>query len=204
MYRLTTIAWIFLLLAAKFAHSDDSRDEFLAAVRAGDQQLVAEKLAIVPTLIWRTDDTGQSALHIAASQGDENLVRFLLDRGLEPDFMRRGAKTLPLHAALLYDRIAVAKLLIARGASVNATDSYGRPILHALAKSGKSDGIRMLVEQGADVNKPDSEGVTAVCRAIESGHVDTVRTLVSLDAKVEQDRDRPTTVARHLRLGEDH
>ena len=85
MYGLTKTACILILFAASSAHADDSPDEFLAAVRAGDQQLVAEKLAIVPTLIWRTDDTGQSALHIAASQGDENLVRFLLDRGLEPD-----------------------------------------------------------------------------------------------------------------------
>jgi ankyrin repeat protein len=200
---LTPIAWIILLLAANLVHADDSRDDFLAAVRAGDHQLVAEKLAVAPTLIWRTDDTGQSALHIAASQGDEDLARLLLDRGLEPDFMRRGVKMPSLQVALLYDHIAVAKLLIARGASVNATDSIGRPILHALAKNGKSNAIRMLVEHGADVNKPDAEGVTAVYRAVEWGHVDTVRTLLVLGAKVQPDMDQAAKITTHLRFGED-
>jgi hypothetical protein len=52
------------------------------------------------------------------------------------------------------------KLLLDRGADVNAMDSYGNTALILAARSGRSDLVRMLINSGADVNQKDNVGNT--------------------------------------------
>ena len=51
-------------------------------------------------------------------------------------------------------------LLIARGADVNALDSYSNTALMIAARSGNSDIVRLLIDSGADVNQKDHLGNT--------------------------------------------
>lgn len=57
---------------------------------------------------------------------------------------------------------AIAELLIASGADVNAKDKYGCTALHFAASMNKCDVLRFLVASGADVEARDEDGHTAL------------------------------------------
>lgn len=64
----------------------------------------------------------------------------------------------PLHVAADKGQLAVARLLIARGAAINAlTDSGNITPLHDAAFSGHIEMVRFLLEQGADATARDTE-----------------------------------------------
>ena len=64
---------------------------------------------------------GESALHTAASKGRTNLVKVLLDRGVNIDATEVGQWT-ALHYAAQHGHIEIVKLLLDRGASIDTTD----------------------------------------------------------------------------------
>src|SRR5262249_10596102 len=53
-------------------------------------------------------------------------TRFVLERGWRPPGIGVDVTVTPLHAALTYGRVDIARLLIAYGADVRARDSIGR------------------------------------------------------------------------------
>jgi len=69
----------------------------------------------------------------------------------------------PLMWALKYHEINLAKLLIEKGADVNAKDNKGKtPLMHAIGV----DFVKLLIEKGADVNAKDNNGKTPLMHAI--------------------------------------
>ncbi len=76
------------------------------------------------------------------------------------------------------------KLLLAKGASVNATDEYGWSALIYASKEGHLDVVRELLAQGADINAKKRYGVTALICASRNGHLSIVRELLAQGADV--------------------
>jgi len=52
------------------------------------------------------------------------------------------------------------KLLLSRGAEINATDSLGRTALHGAVANGRKDIVQLLLAQGANVDATDASGQT--------------------------------------------
>lgn len=167
------------------AFAEDSPDRFFDAVRTGDQRRASEMLLVAPTLIWRTDKNGASALHLAAARGDVEMARYLLERGAEANFLRRGANEPPLWSALAREHWSVAELLIKHGADVNSRTSDGEAFLAHAALEGSDAGVKFLLKHGADVNAVDADGYSAMCRAIELGRTDVVATLAAHGADLK-------------------
>jgi len=69
-------------------------------------------------------------------------------------------------AALWSDLPAVAGILLARGASVDAVDVHGRPALAAVARAADDRALRRLLEAGADVAR---HGAAALMEAAAHG-----------------------------------
>jgi len=69
------------------------------------------------------------------------------------------------------------KLLIARGADVNARDKDGQTPLHRAGDWGDVTGAEILILNGADVNATDNNGHTPLELAIKrnSGAADVLR-----------------------------
>ena len=66
----------------------------------------------------------------------------------------------PLSMALAGGHLAASKLLIEKGANVNAIVDGGGNLLFFIAPSGKEDLVELLLKNGADVNAKDEDGTT--------------------------------------------
>jgi ankyrin repeat protein len=58
--------------------------------------------------------------------------------------------------------IAIANLLLAAGADMNAKEDQGRRAIHAAAQNGWNDFIRFMATNGADLNSEDGAGNSAL------------------------------------------
>ncbi|KAH7117332.1 hypothetical protein EDB81DRAFT_243041 [Dactylonectria macrodidyma] len=92
-----------------------------------------------------------------------------------------------LMLASYYGHRAVVKLLLEKGAKIEAKDSgHGRTPLLWAAVNGHEDIVKLLLEKGADVEAKDSEdGQTPLSWAAENGHEDIVKLLLEKGADVE-------------------
>ena len=74
-------------------------------------------------LEWR-DVPGNTALHIAAQNGHDSLVKLLLSKGANVNAQNRNGNT-SLHMAVTYDLQSTVNLLVSSGADANLCNKYG-------------------------------------------------------------------------------
>jgi ankyrin repeat protein len=114
---------------------------------------------------------GSSAMHIAASAGNVELVQILADRGGNPNLVRKDGHT-PFSVAVLAGDLPVIQELVARGGDVqarwNPQDKIPDPveaitlarqnqsILHLAAIQGKPEVLEFLRSKGAPLDAKNS------------------------------------------------
>ena len=98
-------------------------------------------------LVWATEALG----------ADHEVSRFLVNgaQWQSDDALQEGAKAGGKDIESL-------KMLIKKGASVNAVDGLGWGPIHEAARAGRLDVIKMLVSHGARLETPTAEGTTAL------------------------------------------
>lgn len=142
-----------------------TKNSFLRAVKRGDMDGVRKCIADKDrdAYLAATDEHGSTALHIAAHEGNTDMMTLLLDAGMQADVKTAHGTTPLQHIAGNYsDMEAAIKLLLKRGADIEAADSGGRTALYfAAANHIGSKNTRILLDAGA---KPDA---TALLAAIE-------------------------------------
>jgi len=115
---------------------------------------------------------------LAVSFDDSATLSAMLDAGVSVELADDSGFTL-LDSAIIANRVDVARLLIARGANVNAVDQNGMtPLLYAASIDyGDSAMIDLLVKSGADRAAKSKDGLTAVELARKYEHVHVVKSL---------------------------
>ncbi|CAN6281912.1 unnamed protein product [Urochloa humidicola] len=96
-------------------------------------------------------ELGLTPLISAVSEGKVAAVRYLLDKGADPNKQDHDGYA-PLHDAAKGGFDEIARLLLSGGAIVDILSSEGTP-LHAAAAFGKIGVMQILLEHHADVNK---------------------------------------------------
>ena len=129
------------------------------AAIAGNLQLV--KLLVqngANLTAMSTNQFGDLPIHLAAAYGHQNIVRWMLDNAVPVDIRNRLGAT-SLHSAAYNKRLETARLLLERGAAVNAkvTNGDNRTPLHEAAAVGSEDLVQLLLDHGADINAITSD-----------------------------------------------
>jgi ankyrin repeat protein len=118
-------------------------DALLAACARGDEAGARALLTIDSALVRRLEEEDRGILADMAGAGNTDAVRILLDVGFDiASRTTRGGATddTALHIAIWRSRHAVAKLLIARGAPLEATNRKGEtPLAHAVRGTLQSE-----------------------------------------------------------------
>lgn len=201
---------------------------YFTAIELGDLDTVKQLIKHAKLDENSCDQTGHSALHVAAFHGYAPILNFLLDKAKSANvslqtFVASNGSTL-LHSAVFGGQFYLVPQLLAAGCdlhAVNAPNPHGagqQTVLHIAAKAKiaqKQALIKLLLEQGAeqDKDKPDQSGRTPLHylvdrNLLDQAHVDEqlIGLLIS-DANINLQDDYGET-ALHIiackRLGQAH
>ncbi|KAJ8422233.1 hypothetical protein Cgig2_013412 [Carnegiea gigantea] len=167
------------------------------AARRGDDILMQRllKQGLDPN---ESEDSGRTALHIAASNGSVKCVRLLLDYGADPD-CRDQEGSVPLWEAMQGGHDGVVKLLQDYGANIRAGD-VGQYACMA-AQQNNLDLLKKIVRYGGDVTLPavattylpqgelvlpKFNGRTALHVAVCEGNLEIVKYLLDQGADINK------------------
>jgi len=197
-----------------------STERFFAAIEAGDADMVRSMVAADPSLVSARDAEGVSALmraryrsdHVlvdavkeahpaidvfeAASLGDVERLRELLDGdpSLAAAFSADGFTA--LHFPAFFGGVGAARLLLDRGADVDAHGRgwmTGTPLSSAAAGS-HTDVARVLLDAGADPDARQASGWTPLHSAAHNGDLELVELLLARGADPAATNDDGGTV----------
>ncbi len=122
-----------------------------------------------------TNRYDEQALQLAAWRGHIEAVRWLLEHGAKPD--RDGARWSALHYAAFANRPDISRLLLERGAQINARAPNGSTVLMMAAREGHAGLARLLLEAGADPKATNEAGDDALAWAMRHGHYTLAKTI---------------------------
>lgn len=124
---------------------------------------------------------GHSALSLAVRNGFLDVVQVLLDHAASME--ASGLERAPLLIACVLGHVAIARLLIARGASVHLAIG-GDALLHLVASYGSLAVAQLLLDSGADVDALDRLEQTPLIIAVHEGRLAMVKLLIARGAQV--------------------
>jgi ankyrin repeat protein len=132
---------------------------------------------------------GGTALILAARLCKPDAVRLLLDNGADPNLVD-DEKVSPLVYSLQpfrndQENLEIMRLLLAKGADVNATPITKRTALFEAVFRGSVPMVKLLVEHRADPNTSDQTGTTPLMAAVQQisgGTAEIIRLLANAGA----------------------
>ena len=116
---------------------------------------------------------GESALMLAALKGEVAGAELLLGRGATVSLPGWS----PVHYAATGPEPQLVKLLLDRGADIDAVSPNGTTPLMMAAQYGSDESVKLLLQRGADRSKRNQRGLGAVDFARLSGREPVVRLL---------------------------
>ncbi|CAM9954551.1 unnamed protein product [Ectocarpus sp. 13 AM-2016] len=156
------------------------------AITKGHISMVGALLAAGADLTVRLTEFDMSLLDLAASSQDVEILRMLIDHGMEVNLA--AAFGTALHWAAKANSANAIDVLVGAGADIQARDMSGSRPLHCAADQASLETILALLNLGAEVNAQAISGETALHRAA---------------AKVGQRRGSVQAVGLLLRWGAD-
>jgi ankyrin repeat protein len=158
--------------------------ELLQALYAGDRARADELLALAPELnVFEAAACGRTERLRELLDGDSSLANAFGDDGFHP-----------LGLACFFGHFQAARLLLARGADVNALSRNERiqtAAIHAAAASGETGAdeskryelVKLVLDSGADPNLRQGGGSRAIDTARQNGDESVERLLKERGAK---------------------
>lgn len=118
-------------------------------------------LLLNPNSIQTTDKAGRTALHLAASTGNLEVLKILLKKGATITAIDKQGQT-ALHVACENGQYETAKFLIEQGSGKNIQDKLGNTPLILAAKNDHLKIVKMLYYLKADTNLKNTQNKTAM------------------------------------------
>lgn len=198
-----------------------NHSDVIAAVQSGDASAVSRLLGEDPALASARDTNGVSAvMHAfysgqreiagvliavkpeldifeATAAGKANKVSEILNRDSEATGHWSADGFTALHFAAFFNRPAMARELIQRGADIEAVAKNPMKVtpLHSAAAAHSAEIVRLLLERGANPNAPQQSRWTALHAAAQNGEAEMVRDLIKYHADAKATNDDGKTPA---------
>lgn len=162
--------------------------DLFEASAVGMEERVIALVEENPVLVNAVAPDGFSPLGMAAFFGHRGLAAYLIEKGADVNApSRNAARVRPIHSALAHRRpdvsLAIAELLISRGADVNARQAGGWTPLHQAAMHGHLAAGRLLIARGAEIAAEAENGKTPLALAVSGNHPEMVALLRERMAK---------------------
>lgn len=209
---------IFSGCSRRAADSGDLNPRLIKAVRNGDATQV-EQLVRKGAFVGAKDEGGDTALVIAAKQGDHAVASLLLNNSIsvrdldeallwatmsEPLVKIEAGPEVHVPTAELNpideNYANVARLLLDKGAGIETRREDGETPLIRAASHGETAVVKLLLDRGAEIEAIDQEGGTALhgaaceCAAIDMPDtLDSIKLLVEKGANIEKKNDQGDT-----------
>jgi len=130
-------------------------EQFVAAVRSGDNDKALDLLKKEPSLVNARDGAGRTALVSAIESKQRSWTGELLNSDADPNLANRDGET-PLIAAAKVGFNEAASWLINLGAKVDTADRSGETPLIFAVQTRNLPLVKLLLDQGADPDKTDN------------------------------------------------
>jgi len=157
----------------------------LMAIRWEDLELV-KLLVLWGATVDACNRKGTTALASASDTGYTDMVEFLIECGADVNAKQIDDHFTPLLYACQSGRLETARLLLDRGALVDAHSIYCATPLMWAASQGHTELCSLLIERGADVNAYCIRGITPLMMAAEAGKADIVELLLTFGVKIDE------------------
>ncbi|MDP0561746.1 MAG: ankyrin repeat domain-containing protein [Candidatus Endonucleobacter sp. (ex Gigantidas childressi)] len=148
------------------AKTNSGYTAFQIACRGGHQktaELLLEKTDVV-TIDYLTE-----SLEKACGTEHKHIIEFLLSKGARVDGVIQsgsssdyGARPIPLHTAIMSNKVGVVEYLLEQGAKVNIENELGECPLLVAAQNGHKDIIKLLLGYNAYVDANDMKLVGSI------------------------------------------
>ncbi|XP_057693320.1 ankyrin repeat domain-containing protein 26-like [Corythoichthys intestinalis] len=163
----------------------DSRENkmgtFHRAALHGDLNKLEQLVQIVG--INHVDKENRTALHIACSLGNVELVKYLVKRNIKIDLCDKHHKSALLMAVEAQHEPCV-NILLEHKANLNLADLKGNTPLHIASWIPSISTAISLVKHNADINAKNLEGISPLTMAVEKDHINVAEFLLKKGADV--------------------
>ena len=151
---------------------------FFEAVAVGKFDIVAHMLYSDINIVNQVSEDGFTPLGLAAFFGHEEITRYLLLKGADPNsHSQNGFQVYPIHSATTANHSMIVKMLLEGGADVNVKQMSGVTPLHSAAHNGNIELLILLLEAGAEVKARMDDGRTPADMAAENGFKELAKIL---------------------------
>ncbi len=152
--------------------------DVMEAAAMGRIEELGELVVEDPARVGEHSLDGFTPLHLAAFFGQPAAVKWLLERGADPNAVAKNPTMVrPLHSAVASGLTESVVALVDGGADVNAAQQGGWTPLQAAAMHNRLEMVRSLLAAGADVAQQADDGKTAIGLAEAGGHDEMVKLL---------------------------
>lgn len=167
-----------------------------ACIRAGAVTAVEGLLPRDPSEVsaLRTP-SGDSLLHVAAWEGQRDVVRLLIARRADPTTISRNRST-ALHYACWNNHADVAATLLDASVGIEQRQEQGDTALIQAAFRGSNSCLQLLLERKADSSAAKYDGDTAIHFAAQMRHKETMDLLLAVGTSVNALNERRWTPLR--------
>ncbi|CAG2228498.1 unnamed protein product [Mytilus edulis] len=118
------------------------------------------------------DQKGWSALHLACQNGHIEVIKLLIDVGMNINDTTNSGST-PLHKAC-------------------QEDQKGWSASHVACQNGHIEVVKLLIDVGMNINDTTNSGSTPLHKACQKGHYETVKFLLDLNGQALNSRVNTT------------
>ena len=141
------------------------------------------------TKIDEKNEHGNTFLHLAADNGNIEVLKYLVSQGANVNVKDNYGRT-PLQVAVNKNNLEMVEYLISHGADVNVKDSFSKSPLHDAASIGNIETVQILISHGAQINAKDKINKTPLHHSVEKGHKKITQYLISKNGVVNTKDDR--------------